>query len=166
MNKGLTFIGAESFALTRHRAHDRNALDGFKAAAFAMGCVFAWFPLVCLGAEPVPAIHRNAREDTALNAAVWKDVENRAAKAPDSGYNHFKAALAGRPKAIAYYAKFANWTPPEPLPVSEGKLRNLAETPVTPRFPITDKVWPAKAGEASICLWEDDKVAAFSVGNW
>ncbi len=40
---------------------------------------------------------------------------------------------------------------------------NLAEVPKNPRFKITDKVWPEKAGNASICLWDDDKLVALSV---
>ncbi len=39
------------------------------------------------------------------------------------------------------------------------QLPNLAEVPKTPRFKVTDKIWPEKAGDASICLWEDDKIA-------
>lgn len=33
----------------------------------------------------------------------------------------------------------------------------------TSRFPVTDKVWPANVGEADVCLWSDDKLAAFTV---
>ena len=44
---------------------------------------------------------------------------------------------------------------------AEG-LKNLPPTK-TPRFAITDRDWPAKPGEASICLWKDDKVAAASI---
>lgn len=33
-----------------------------------------------------------------------------------------------------------------------------------PRFELKDKDWPAKPGEASICLWKDDAVAAASMG--
>ncbi|MDQ3815796.1 MAG: polysaccharide deacetylase family protein, partial [Armatimonadota bacterium] len=42
-------------------------------------------------------------------------------------------------------------------------LPNLAEPPAKPRFKVTDRVWPEKAGEAAICLWNDDKLAAFSI---
>ena len=42
-------------------------------------------------------------------------------------------------------------------------LLNLRK-PDTPRFPVTDIDWPAKPGDASICLWKDDKLAAFSYG--
>ena len=42
-------------------------------------------------------------------------------------------------------------------------LMNLRK-PDKPRFPVTDIVWPAHPGEADICLWEDDKLAAFSYG--
>ncbi|MCI2229847.1 T9SS type A sorting domain-containing protein [Polaribacter sp. MSW13] len=33
----------------------------------------------------------------------------------------------------------------------------------SPRFTVTDKVWPANVGEADVCLWNDDKLAAFTV---
>jgi hypothetical protein len=39
---------------------------------------------------------------------------------------------------------------------------NLPATTVD-RFPITDRVWPATHGQASVCLWDDDKLAAASV---
>ncbi len=42
-------------------------------------------------------------------------------------------------------------------------LSNLAEKPDKPRFTITDRVWPQQVGEASVCLWKDDKIAAFSI---
>ncbi|MBN1127482.1 MAG: polysaccharide deacetylase family protein, partial [Chitinispirillaceae bacterium] len=31
-----------------------------------------------------------------------------------------------------------------------------------PRFTVTDRVWPASVGEADVCLWPDDKMAAVS----
>lgn len=40
---------------------------------------------------------------------------------------------------------------------------NLTGAPDRPRFPLTDRVWPAQPGEASLCLWKDDKYAAYSV---
>lgn len=41
---------------------------------------------------------------------------------------------------------------------------NLSEKPAEPRFKVTDKTWPAKVGEADICLWHDDRLAALSLG--
>jgi len=41
---------------------------------------------------------------------------------------------------------------------------NLSDKPEKPRFPITDISWPKNVGEAEICLWHDDKVAALSLG--
>jgi hypothetical protein len=40
---------------------------------------------------------------------------------------------------------------------------NLFEPNPKPRFPITEITWPAKAGEADICLWRDDRLAAMSL---
>lgn len=42
------------------------------------------------------------------------------------------------------------------------QLANLPDTPTATRFTLTDRVWPVNPGEASICLWEDDKFAAMS----
>ncbi len=39
---------------------------------------------------------------------------------------------------------------------------NLGAT-TTQRFEITDKVWPQTIGDASVCLWNDDKLAAFTL---
>lgn len=41
---------------------------------------------------------------------------------------------------------------------------NLAEKPTKPRFEVTDKKWPSQVGEADLCLWQDDKLAALSLG--
>lgn len=42
------------------------------------------------------------------------------------------------------------------------QLRNLREAPAKPRFQLIDRVWPARPGAAHVCLWNDDKLAAFS----
>jgi peptidoglycan/xylan/chitin deacetylase (PgdA/CDA1 family) len=50
-----------------------------------------------------------------------------------------------------------------------NQLPCLTDTPKQPRFKVTDRVWPAKPGEADLCLWADDKLAAFCFGvddNW
>ena len=31
------------------------------------------------------------------------------------------------------------------------------------RFTVTDKVWPANVGEGDVCLWNDDKLSAFTI---
>ena len=33
----------------------------------------------------------------------------------------------------------------------------------TPRFEVTDRVWPEKPGDAHVCLWKDDKLCALSI---
>jgi len=43
------------------------------------------------------------------------------------------------------------------------QLRNLNEKDPKPRFEVTDRTWPSRPGEASVCLWKDDKLAALSV---
>jgi len=82
------------------------------------------------------------------------------------------AGMPGREKPLSeqrerlklFYAKYKGWTPPKAVHPAPGKLRNLPDFPAEPRFPLTDKVWSANPGEASICLWEDDKTAAMSLG--
>lgn len=32
-----------------------------------------------------------------------------------------------------------------------------------PRFEVVDRTWPAKVGEAQVCLWHDDRLAAASI---
>jgi len=96
-----------------------------------------------------------------LTTDVWDIIKKEATAKPVSNES---MALRERPLYQAYYATYAGWTAPPPLPVSEGRLRNLADTPTKPRFEITDLVWPTKPGEASVCLWEDDKLAAMSLG--
>jgi hypothetical protein len=49
-----------------------------------------------------------------------------------------------------------------PLELSSQQLMNL--DPVTsPRFTVTEKTWPGYHGQADVCLWQDDKLAAFTV---
>lgn len=50
------------------------------------------------------------------------------------------------------------------LPLHGEALMNLNEEKPKPRFAITESVWPAQPGEAVVCLWADDKLAAYSVG--
>jgi len=114
------------------------------------------FLLVCSLAE------RLYSENGAAPLSAWDAIAAEAAAAPATGYSHAKAALQMRPIWQAYYQKFAGWKAPSPAAVPEGKLPGLAETPKEARFPLTEKVWPSKPGEASVCLWEDDKLAAAS----
>lgn len=49
------------------------------------------------------------------------------------------------------------------------QLKNLPYDRKKPRTKVTDRVWPEKYGEGSVCLWQDDKLAAFSLtidDNW
>ncbi len=47
---------------------------------------------------------------------------------------------------------------------AETNRFNLPDKPAAPRFKLTDVSWPGKVGEAEICLWHDDKLAALSLG--
>jgi peptidoglycan/xylan/chitin deacetylase (PgdA/CDA1 family) len=49
------------------------------------------------------------------------------------------------------------------------QLPNLSDAKPAARFAVTDITWPAKPGDAEICLWKDDKIApvSFTVDdNW
>ena len=46
---------------------------------------------------------------------------------------------------------------------ANNQKRNLLEKPLKPRFELRDRDWPANPGEASICLWKDDALAAFTI---
>ena len=100
-------------------------------------------------------------ENGFLKPEIWDIIEAEAKAVPGSN----EARVLGERKLYQdYYKTYADWKAPEPLPVQPGYLRNLAETPKQPRFPVTDPVWPAQPGDASVCLWEDDKLAAMSLG--
>lgn len=44
-----------------------------------------------------------------------------------------------------------------------SQLPNLATVSVKNRVPVGPPSWPAKPGEAEVCLWKDDKIAALSI---
>ena len=100
-------------------------------------------------------------KDGFLTPEIWDIIAKQGALKP--GTNEERCQKE-RPIMQAYYATFKDWKPPVSPAPAEGKLRNLAEIPTKPRFEITGKVWPAKPGEASVCLWADDKLAAMSLG--
>lgn len=54
--------------------------------------------------------------------------------------------------------------PLAPLSVAETNRYALTEKPESPRFEVKDIQWPAEVGQADICLWKDDKLAAVSLG--
>lgn len=50
------------------------------------------------------------------------------------------------------------------LPLRAGEqLPNLDETAPKSRFPVKERDWPSQPGQASVCLWKDDKTAALSI---
>jgi len=94
--------------------------------------------------------------------AAWKIIEAKAAFIPPRG--NYPATIRRRPALKKLYASYADWKAPEAPALPEGRLHNLADKPTQPRFPLTDKIWPEQAGDASVCLWADDKLAAMSLG--
>ena len=44
----------------------------------------------------------------------------------------------------------------------QTKLNCLTKPPEKARFAVTDKVWPSEHGQAHLCLWHNDRLAAFS----
>ncbi|HEY3319229.1 MAG TPA: polysaccharide deacetylase family protein [Planctomycetota bacterium] len=70
-----------------------------------------------------------------------------------------KAALAeDQPAGANAPAPAATAVTPNP------RQKHNLEKADKPRFALKDIEWPAKAGEASICLWKDDCLAAASMG--
>lgn len=51
------------------------------------------------------------------------------------------------------------------LVAADDTARQLSNLPASdaPRFAITDRVWPDEVGDAHVCLWQDDKLAAVSI---
>lgn len=45
--------------------------------------------------------------------------------------------------------------------VSQDKF--ILDDSTVPRFKLTDKIWPQTIGKASVCLWNDDKLSAFTI---
>lgn len=99
-------------------------------------------------------------ENGLLKPEIWDIIAAEAAANP--GSNEARA-IAERAEFQEYFKQFAEWKPPEVV-ITPGKRLNLSKVPTVPRFPLTGKVWPSKPGEASVCLWEDDKLAAMSLG--
>lgn len=48
-------------------------------------------------------------------------------------------------------------------PSADNQKFNLYEPSPKPRFAVNDISWPSKPGEAEICLWRDDRLAAISL---
>lgn len=114
-------------------------------------------------APPAPA---SGKQSYGGPVSAWTDIEAKVAAQPPTADTTEKKYLKMRISAKAYYEQYKGWTAPTPPPLAEGKLRNLADAPTQPRFALTGKDWPQKPGDASVCLWEDDKVAAMSFLLW
>jgi hypothetical protein len=100
-------------------------------------------------------------ENGFLKPEIWDIIIAEGKLIPNSNEGR-SAPMRATMKAL--YAKYVGWKAPEPPEPPPGKLRNLAEIPTKPRFELTDKVWPQKPGDASVCLWAGDKLAAMSLG--
>lgn len=88
---------------------------------------------------------------------AWDSIAAQASRGSAEAQKHINL----RPAFKNLYDSNATYCPVPYLPAS-GKLLALSGMPATPRFALTGKVWPVQPGDASICLWEDDKVAAVS----
>jgi Secretion system C-terminal sorting domain len=88
---------------------------------------------------------------------AWDSIAAQASRGSAEAQKHINL----RPAWKNLYDSNATYCPVPYLPAS-GKLLALSGMPTTPRFALTGKVWPVQPGDASICLWEDDKVAAVS----
>ncbi|MEP2280158.1 alpha/beta hydrolase fold domain-containing protein [Maribacter sp.] len=47
--------------------------------------------------------------------------------------------------------------------ITHGQDNFILEEATTPRFNLTDKIWEQNIGDASVSLWNDDKLSAFSI---
>ena len=45
----------------------------------------------------------------------------------------------------------------------DRRLRILVGTPDGPRLAVTDRQWPARHGQSTLCLWKDDALAALTL---
>lgn len=88
---------------------------------------------------------------------AWDSIAAQASRGNTEAQKHINM----RPVWKSQYDSNATYCPVPYIPAA-GKLLALSGMPATPRFTLTGKVWPAQPGDASICLWEDDKVAAVS----
>lgn len=73
--------------------------------------------------------------------------------------------ICGRAVAAATLAVLLTATPharADDQAAPSANQQRVLLAPDGPRFEITDRVWPANIGEADICLWKDDKLAALS----
>ena len=87
---------------------------------------------------------------------AWDSIANIAA-----GNSEAQKHINLRPAWRNLYDSNATYCPTPYIP-APGKLLALSGLPATPRFTLTGKVWPTQPGDAAICLWEDDKLAAVS----
>jgi len=124
------------------------------------------FPSFMRADGPQPAVASESKQPYGGPVSAWADIEAKVAAQPPTADTTEKKYLKMRISAKAYYEQYKGWIAPMPPPLPEGKLRNLADVPAQPRFALTGKDWPQKPGDASICLWEDDKVAAMSFFLW
>jgi len=78
----------------------------------------------------------------------------------------FMIIISGTPSAAPPPAQPDEPEEPQPgdSPAVAEQLLNLAPAPSGGRFAVpSDRVWPAKAGAADICLWHDDRFAACAI---
>ncbi|MGB1010597.1 MAG: polysaccharide deacetylase family protein [Thiolinea sp.] len=74
-----------------------------------------------------------------------------------------KLSKRHRARMAARNAGDYSFQPPPASPVSRpGQLLNLPAV-TSPRFTVTDRVWPDTVGGLSLAMWSQDKLAAFSL---
>jgi hypothetical protein len=93
--------------------------------------------------------------------SMW-DLENLKNTAQES--NDFVEIQANKLARASDSTVNYTFTPAPPPPISRpGKLLNLPDPQHTARFTVTDRKWDAAAGDVSISMWHEDKLAAFSL---
>lgn len=108
---------------------------------------------------PTPTTPHTASAEEQDQAAAFNDISTslwRLEKKLESAETTSDAPLT---RSINAATTRSITQPPRSRP---GQLLNLPETS-TPRFEVKDREWPSEYGKPSICLWSQDKLAAFSL---
>ncbi len=75
-----------------------------------------------------------------------------------------RQARARGPRNVTQETLDYTFTAAPAPPVSRaGQLLNLDDPSGTARFSATDRTWPSSTGDATIAMWSQDKLAAFSI---
>ncbi|WP_020558046.1 polysaccharide deacetylase family protein [Thiofilum flexile] len=130
----------------------------------------SWWQILLgkLGIQPVTSPQPSNTADTAAlspeEAQAYEDLRNSLNVVFDNESNREPTAAETSVTESTLRSAEAPTLRAVPLPISRpGQLLNLPDPKGIARYTITGRVWPNNLGEASICMWKDDKLAAFSL---